>query len=283
MTAVFALLLPLFSQLRSLLSRHSLTLLALLPLPALPAKASCVAKKLAIGLALLLGTSIISSPVWAQCIAVSAQQALPIYIRANQCFELQGGNVLSGQFTVHGKLFVKSGRQVTLAPNSVLSVSNDGLLSVRGELDLQSNSQLNFQNGNFECSGMTTLAPQAKIMSLGQNKVRNIGRILMDPQSAIILAGATAIRNSGQLVLENASFELYHSSTLDNAGTFIVRNNSRLALGDQSSMENTGNLSIDRSSKLNLNEQSRLNNKRICNFEGELGLGRNTILENNAP
>ena len=72
---------------------------------------------------LILSASCYASPVRAQCVALEASAPLPTTVQADQCFELQGGNVLTDHYVIAGQLYVKAGRSATLAQRASLTVN----------------------------------------------------------------------------------------------------------------------------------------------------------------
>lgn len=224
-----------------------------------------------------------SNSALAQCTALTANMALPTQIAADKCVELQGGNVITGNTLVQGKLIVKAGRKAVIDPNVILQIAQGGELIVRGQLETKANSHIHLQDSSFDCQGMLNLEANSQFSSSGINTMRNIGRMLLAPHSTLQLTGTTSIRNSGQMLLDQAQLQLQNTSTLYSIGTITLRNGSSLEITQQGSLENDGRFNVESNSKVYASDQSHINNKKQWRFSGLFTLTKDAILENHAP
>ena len=93
-----------------------------------------------------------------------------MYIRHNQCFELQGGNVIDTPVTVRGKLFVKAGRNIVYESGSSITVAPGGFFEVRGDLNMMPKTALNIDDkAALTCSGLINMMGGAVINTRGDN------------------------------------------------------------------------------------------------------------------
>lgn len=221
--------------------------------------------------------------VLAQCTALQANMSIPSHIAVNQCFELQGGNIIKDNTLVQGKLIIKAGRKATLEPNAAIQIMQGGKLIVRGQLETRPYSRIHLQDSSFDCQGMVNIEANSQFSTSGANTLRNIGRMFFAPNSALILTGASSMRNSGQMLLEQAQLQLQNTSSLYSVGHITLRNSSTFTLTQQASLANDGRFNIDSKSQIYATDQSHINNKKQWLFAGLFTLTKDAILENHAP
>lgn len=233
----------------------------------------------------VLSTALLTlPPVQAACIEVTKNDQLPVYIKAQQCYELQGGNIIHDDVNVQGKLFIKAGRSAILSPGSSINIVNGGLTEIRGQLDVKPRAKINLDDGgSLSCSGLIYMEQQSSILSRGETKVRNIGRVLMEQGSSLVFTGKTEIRSSGQITLDNASLQLRQNSVFTNAGTISFDKASFLTVNDQSRYLNLGKTELNASATLELTGFSRLLNRRNFLPKGNIKLKEQAIIETEAP
>ena len=226
----------------------------------------------------------LATPAQAECLDINEHDHIPLYIRSHQCFELQGGNVLDGQYVVQGKLFIKAGRQVKITPGSTITIYAGGLLESRGQLDIPKKSQINLDDGgSLSIAGLLYLQSQAEINSRGTTSVKNQGRFLLDQDSRLNFTGTTSILNTGIMTLVKAQVLLAQQSKLENVGTIKAEAETTIKLQDQAVLFNKGKLALAGPSILDLSGNTRFTNKRQILPEGLIQASGHAIVENGAP
>ena len=217
------------------------------------------------------------------CIELSHNTQVPMYIRHNQCFELQGGNVIATPVTVRGKLFVKAGRNIVLQSGSSITVAPGGFFEVRGDLNMMPKTALNIDDkAALTCSGLINMMGGAVINTRGDNQIRNIGRFFIEPGAYISMAGDTKMRNSGLITMNQSNIAFQNNGFFENAGTIKLENGSMLAFKDKSKLTNIGKIDLDKNSALALSGYAKLLNRRMFAPDGKLFFEQNSIFENAA-
>lgn len=217
------------------------------------------------------------------CIELSHDTQVPMYIRHNQCFELQGGNVIDTPVTVRGKLFVKAGRNIVLQSGSSITVAPGGFFEVRGDLNMMPKTALNIDDkAALTCSGLINMMGGAVINTRGDNQIRNIGRFFIEPGAYISMAGDTKMRNSGLITMNQSNISFQNNGFFENAGTIKLENGSMLAFKDKSKLTNIGKIDLDKNSALALSGYAKLLNRRMFAPDGKLFFEQNSIFENAA-
>lgn len=217
------------------------------------------------------------------CIELSHDTQVPMYIRHNQCFELQGGNVIDTPVTVRGKLFVKAGRNIVLQSGSSITVAPGGFFEVRGDLNMMPKTALNIDDkAALTCSGLINMMGGAVINTRGDNQIRNIGRFFIEPGAYISMAGDTKMRNSGLITMNQSKIAFQNNGFFENAGTIKLENGSMLAFKDKSKLTNIGKIDLDKNSALALSGYAKLLNRRMFAPDGKLFFEQNSIFENAA-
>ena len=217
------------------------------------------------------------------CIELSHDTQVPMYIRHNQCFELQGGNVIDTPVTVRGKLFVKAGRNIVLQSGSSITVAPGGFFEVRGDLNMMPKTALNIDDkAALTCSGLINMMGGAVINTRGDNQIRNIGRFFIEPGAYISMAGDTKMRNSGLITMNQSNIAFQNNGFFENAGTIKLENGSMLAFKDKSKLTNIGKIDLDKNSALALSGYAKLLNRRMFAPDGKLFFEQNSIFENAA-
>lgn len=217
------------------------------------------------------------------CIELSHDTQVPMYIRHNQCFELQGGNVIATPVTVRGKLFVKAGRNIVLQSGSSITVAPGGFFEVRGDLNMMPKTALNIDDkAALTCSGLINMMGGAVINTRGDNQIRNIGRFFIEPGAYISMAGDTKIRNSGLITMNKANITFQNNGFFENAGTIKLENGAMLAFKDKSKLTNIGKIDLDKNSALALSGYANFLNRRMFTPDGKLFFEQNSIFENAA-
>lgn len=217
------------------------------------------------------------------CIELSHDTQVPMYIRHNQCFELQGGNVIATPVTVRGKLFVKAGRNIVLQSGSSITVAPGGFFEVRGDLNMMPKTALNVDDkAALTCSGLINMMGGAVINTRGDNQIRNIGRFFIEPSAYISMAGDTKMRNSGLITMNQSNIAFQNNGLFENAGTIKLENGSMLTFKDKSKLTNIGKIDLDKNSALALSGYSKLLNRRMFAPDGKIFFEQNSIFENAA-
>lgn len=217
------------------------------------------------------------------CIELSHESQVPMYIRHNQCFELQGGNVIATPVTVRGKLFVKAGRNIVLQSGSSITVAPGGFFEVRGDLNMMPNTALNIDDkAALTCSGLINMTSGSVINTRGENQIRNIGRFFIEPNAFIYMAGDTKMRNSGLITMNQSNIAFQNNGLFENAGTIKLENGSTLAFKDKSKFTNIGKIDLDQNSSLSISGYSKFINRRMFAPNGKLFFEQNSIWENAA-
>lgn len=217
------------------------------------------------------------------CIELSHDTQVPMYIRHNQCFELQGGNVIDTPVTVRGKLFVKAGRNIVLQSGSSITVAPGGFFEVRGDLNMMPKTALNIDDkAALTCSGLINMMGGAVINTRGDNQIRNIGRFFIEPGAYISMAGDTKMRNSGLITMNQSNIAFQNNGFFENAGTIKLENGSMLAFKDKSKLTNIGKIDLDKNSALALSGYAKLLNRRMFAPDGKLFFEQSSIFENAA-
>lgn len=217
------------------------------------------------------------------CIELAANAAIPPYIANNQCYELQGGNVIGQKLTIQGKLKIKAGRKVNVNPNVSITIVKGGELNIRGQVDMAAQSSLNIDDGGtLDSSGQIYLAQGAAINSRGNAAFRNIGRISLEPQAKILLTGATKFRTSGLLTIENASLELRQNVEAENMGTLKADAAAAIYVAEKARFINGGKIQLSKESKFNCTGNARFISRRQFTPEGTLSFEQQAIFENDA-
>lgn len=217
------------------------------------------------------------------CIELSHNTQVPMYIRHNQCFELQGGNVIATPVTVRGKLFVKAGRNIVLQSGSSITVAPGGFFEVRGDLNMMPKTALNIDDkAALTCSGLINMMGGAVINTRGDNQIRNIGRFFIEPGAYISMAGDTKMRNSGLITMNQSNIAFQNNGLFENAGTIKLENGSMLAFKNKSKLTNIGKIDLDKNSALALSGYAKFLNRRMFAPDGKLFFEQNSIFENAA-
>lgn len=217
------------------------------------------------------------------CIELSHDTQVPMYIRHNQCFELQGGNVIATPVTVRGKLFVKAGRNIVLQSGSSITVAPGGFFEVRGDLNMMPKTALNIDDkAALTCSGLINMMGGAVINTRGDNQIRNIGRFFIEPGAYISMAGDTKMRNSGLITMNQSNIAFQNNGLFENAGTIKLENGSMLAFKNKSKLTNIGKIDLDKNSALALSGYAKFLNRRMFTPDGKLFFEQNSIFENAA-
>lgn len=215
------------------------------------------------------------------CLPIMPHEAVPLYIRPKQCFELQGGNAITGDLSVQGKLFIKAGRKVTLKSGHSITVRNGGLFEIRGELDLQKYSAINIDHtSSFNCTGLLYMANKSQFNTRGNTSIKNIGKILVEPQGQIIFSDNTKFRNSGQIALDNAIWEIRNKGEIINAGTLDLISGAKLQFLDKSHFINSGKTNLNANSQISFIDYSRFESRRMFAPQGIVTLSKNAVFEN---
>lgn len=232
---------------------------------------------------LILSASCYASPVRAQCVALEASAPLPMTVKADQCFELQGGNVLTDHYVIAGQLYVKAGRSATLAQRASLTVTPGGVFELRGQLELQPQAQIIVQDqGKLTSSGLMYFASPSALQGQGSATLRNIGRMVLEPGAYISLRGASSLRTSGMLTLNNALISLSGESKLTNHGTIHTEQQALLNIQGQAQFTNRGMLELTPYATLALDEQAQLINKNPFSPKGHITLSAQALWDNDA-
>lgn len=217
------------------------------------------------------------------CVELPAGSPLPQQIRPRQCFELQGGNVISQDTVVQGRLFIKAGRKAQLTQGRSITARNGGFIELRGELDMDPGSALNIDHGSsFNCSGLLHMAQGSWLNTRGNTTFKNIGRIILEPKAQLTFSDETEMRNSGQLILHQASAQLRNKGNLENVGTIELNSGASLYIMDKSKVRNAGRLLLGQGSEMSIGGHSRFDNRRILTPEGLVTISRNAVFENRA-
>lgn len=215
------------------------------------------------------------------CLPIMTHEQVPLYIRPQQCYELQGGNVINGNLTVQGKLFIKAGRKVSLTSGNSITVSNGGQFEIRGELDLKERSAINIDhNSSFNCTGLLYMSQGSQFNTRGTTEIKNLGKILIEPNSQIIFSDLTKFRNSGQIALNTAIWEVRNKGELNNSGTIDLLDGSRLQFLDKSKFINAGKTNLNAQSQLSFIDYARFESRRMFAPKGIVTLARNSVFEN---
>lgn len=225
--------------------------------------------------------SLFLSPAYGSCVMVTESQSLPLYIRPQQCFELQGGNIITSDLNVQGKLFIKAGRKVTLAPGKSITIKNGGILEIRGEFIAREHSALNIDHmSSFNNSGLLYLAMGAQVNTRGKTSIKNIGKMLLESQASLTLTQHTTFKTSGTITLDQAAINISHESTFNNSGTLEILALSHLNFKDKSSFVNAGKTNLSNKALLSFSDHSKFISKRQFTPYGFLLLTKNAIFEN---
>ena len=215
------------------------------------------------------------------CLPVMPHEQVPLYIRPQQCYELQGGNVINGDLTVQGKLFIKAGRKVSLTSDNSITVRNGGQFEIRGELDLKERSAINIDhNSSFNCTGLLYMSQGSQFNTRGTTEIKNLGKILIEPNSQIIFSDLTKFRNSGQIALNTTIWEVRNKGELNNSGTIDLLDGSRLQFLDKSRFINAGKTNLNAQSQLSFIDYARFESRRMFAPKGIVTLARNSVFEN---
>lgn len=234
----------------------------------------------------LLGCSICFTPAQAakSCVALTSKQQVPPVIDKNQCFELQGGNVLTGKTMVKGKLFIKAGRNASLSENSIIEVVDGGNFEVRGQLDVEHFAQISIDHKSFFSNSGTMIMQAGSILnSRGSALIRNVGKILVTTKSFIELHGFTTFNNVGYINLDLVQVHLHEDSQLINIGTLILDRKTTIDFMDKSKFINSGKATINPTVTLQFKNYSQFTNKRNLQNAGRISFIDHSILDNNAP
>ena len=231
---------------------------------------------------LVLSAALFYTPqVRAACTALNAQDHLPTTIAADQCFELQGGNVLTGQYEVLGQLFLKAGRSATLTSGSSINVASGGLLEPRGQLELEPNAQI-VVHGKLNNSGLLYFNSPSALQAQDQATVRNIGRLVLTPGAYVRLAGHSTLSTSGILTLNNALLTVIDSAAVTNQGTIQTEQQALLNFQGNSTFTNRGSLELNPYATLALKEHSHFTNKNPFTPRGTITLSDAALWHNDA-
>lgn len=215
------------------------------------------------------------------CTALNAQDRLPEVIKSEQCFELQGGNIIDTPTTVRGRLFVKAGRKVSLAPNASLVILDGGRFTVRGLMDIAANSQISVDhNGSLENIGQIILQSSSVLNTRGQVNIKNSGKLYAQTAGLIELSGNTKFLNSGIIDLAEAHFRMNQESQLKNQGSILFHPRSFLQLTQQALLYNDGSLILYNDCNLELKNYARLFSRNPVTLDGQISMRNQSIFEN---
>lgn len=219
----------------------------------------------------------------ASCQPLDASTPLPQLITKDQCFELQGGNVINQPTTVLGRLFVKAGRSVNLQAPGAIVVSEKGQFTVRGRLTLESQTQINVQqNSTMNNTGELILQTNTMLKTFDQTKIKNLGQIYLQGDSTLELNGQTEMRNSGIMDFAHAAFKLNDKVKFRSNGTMLFHPHSTLDMTAQAYLYNDGTFNLQPQTFSNLKNSAHLFSRNPFVLEGELTLDNQSILETTA-
>lgn len=238
---------------------------------------------LGLGLSLIVLLGLMPAVSQAACQTLAANTPLPQVIAADQCIELQGGNVIERPTTVRGRLFLKAGRRATLKSSGNLVIIDGGIFNNRGALMVENNAQISVDHAStLENSGEIVLHSGSVLNTRGQTKIKNSGQIHAQSASLIELNGATAWQNSGILDLAEAYLRINHNSKLTNVGTVLLHPNSNLLLSDQSLLYNDGSLVLQSGCNFKLSHKAHLFSRNPISLDGQVVMSEQSIFENHA-
>ena len=232
-------------------------------------------------LLIVIGSACYAPQARAACTKVTASDALPLTIAADQCFELQGGNVLAGHYVVAGQLYLKAGRNSTMASGSSLTITPTGRFEPRGQWELKPHTQLTVQ-GQLTCSGMIYLNSASTLQAQGSATLRNIGRVVLEAGSALLLQEGSSLSTSGLLTIADTSVTLSGRSSLLNQGTIQTEHAAALAVHDQAQFTNRGTIELNPYARLELTGQGHFTNKKPFSPAGAISLTDQAIWDNDA-
>lgn len=237
--------------------------------------------KLLLTCCLLLALSPLSYA--ASCQAVKANESLPQVINKDQCFELQGGNVLSTPIAVKGRLFIKAGRSVEIKAPGYIIATDGGQFTIRGRLTLDNQTQLNVDHlSSLNNTGEIVLYSASAIKASGKSKLKNLGQIYVHGSSFIELSGKTDFSNSGIIDFAHARLQLNHNAKLSSKGTILFNPNSRLVMNDEVYLHNDGTFKLLDHSYAHLTSKAHFFSRNPLKLDGEMILKSQSILETNA-
>ena len=123
---------------------------------------------------------------FAQCQAVGAQDKVPAIIYQDQCFELTGGNVLSGNYIIEGKLFVKANSEIKVEKNSSILIRNFGSFEARGAVNLGNDSKIVASDeSSLTVRSQFNLYDNSQIFMYDKARVRLAGHVFLNSGSEI--------------------------------------------------------------------------------------------------
>lgn len=230
---------------------------------------------------LVLSAALYAPQVRAACTALNASDHLPQTIATDQCFELQGGNVLTGHYQVAGQLFLKAGRSTTLAPGSTITVAPGGLLEPRGQLELKANAQIVVQ-GKLNNSGLMYFNSPSILQAQDHATMRNIGRLVFTPGAYVRLAGHSTLSTSGILTLNNALLTVTDAAAVTNQGTIQTEQQALLNFQGKSTFTNRGSLELNPYATLAFKEHSHFTNKNTFTPRGTITISATALWHNDA-
>ena len=230
---------------------------------------------------LVLSAALYAPQVRAACTALNASDSLPQTIAPEQCFELQGGNVLSGHYQVAGQLFLKAGRTATLAAGSSITVAPGGLLEPRGQLELKPNAQIVVQ-GKLNNSGLLYCTSPSALQAQDNATLRNIGRLVLTPGAYVRLAGRSTLSTSGILTLNNALLTVTDAAAVTNQGTIQTEQQALLNFQGNSTFTNRGSLELNPYASLAFKEHSHFTNKNTFSPRGTITMSDAALWHNDA-
>lgn len=219
----------------------------------------------------------------AQCFEVKSSDQLPQQIAADKCYELQGGNELSKQTIVLGKLFLKAGRNAVLLSNSNIVLAGDGVFEVRGAFEMRHNSQVSLnEKSSLTNSGEIIMQNNTAIGASGAPNIRNLGRLIAENGSQIRLTGETTFKNSGELSMTGAKFMVDDKAVYTNAGTNYADLGSEFTFRNHSKFFNQGRTLLSKNSQMNFQGNSKAESRRQFPVAGRLFFSDDALYENYA-
>lgn len=219
----------------------------------------------------------------ASCVAINASQSLPKVITSEQCFELQGGNVIEKPLTVRGRLFIKAGRTANLTQGASLVILEGGRFTVRGTFEVAANTQVSVDHlGTLENQGQMILQSSSVLNTRGEVKVKNSGQMHAQANSLIELNGKTEWLNRGIMDLARAHLRINHQSKLTNQGHIKLHPHSFMFLAQQSLFYNDGNFEVLPDCHIEFKHTSRLFSRNPIYMEGQISMRDQSIFENHA-
>lgn len=212
---------------------------------------------------------------FAQCQAVGAQDKVPAIIYQDQCFELTGGNVLSGNYIIEGKLFVKANSEIKVEKNSSILIRNFGSFEARGAVNLGNDSKIVASDeSSLTVRSQFNLYDNSQIFMYDKARVRLAGHVFLNSGSEIRKEQGAEFTVSSILDVSDSKINIQDGEFV-NQGTIRLTANSEFNAFLESKLINEGSFSIDETSKLTLEKMAIFENKRRFDIFGSLALKDN--------